>query len=88
MWVNSSFSLIGRAKKLGPVLKLVLCVSVLPALLILWPVVGILGSIVGGAAYGFLSPVMATFKAVEEGKTNKLYHCFYVCFRYCGASFI
>ncbi|EXC31402.1 hypothetical protein L484_017685 [Morus notabilis] len=65
------------AKKLGPVLKLVLCVSVLPILLILWPVVGILGSIVGGAAYGFLSPVMATFKAVEEGKTSKLYHCFY-----------
>lgn len=67
------------AKKLGPVLKLVLCISVLPVVLISWPVVGILGSIVGGAAYGFLSPVMATFKAVEEeeGRTNKLYRCFY-----------
>lgn len=66
-----------RAKLLGPVLKLVLCVCVLPLLLILWPVVGIVGSIISGAAYGFLSPIFATFDAVGEGKTNKLFHCFY-----------
>ena len=71
-------SLTVRAKKLGPVLKLVLCISVLPVLLISWPVVGILGSIVGGAAYGFLSPILATFKAVGEGRTDQLYHCFSV----------
>ncbi|KAB1207995.1 hypothetical protein CJ030_MR7G002557 [Morella rubra] len=66
-----------RAKRLGPVLKLVLCICVLPLLLILWPVVGIVGSIIGGAAYGFLSPIFATFDAVGEGKTDKIFHCFY-----------
>jgi hypothetical protein len=72
----------GRAKLLGPVLKLLLCICVLPSLLILWPVVGIVGSIISGAAYGFLSPIFATFDAVGEGKTNKLFHCFYVCLPY------
>ena len=72
-------SLMSRAKRLGPVLKLVLCISVLPVPLILWPVVGIVGSIIGGAAYGFFSPIFATFDAVGVGKTRKLYHCFYVC---------
>ena len=42
-------------------------------------IVGILGSIVGGAAYGFLSPIFATLEAVEEGKDVKFYHCFIVC---------
>jgi hypothetical protein len=68
-----------RAERLGPVLKLVLCILVLPVPLILWPVVGIVGSIIGGAAYGFLSPIFATFDAVGEGRADKLYHCFYVC---------
>jgi len=72
-------SLTDRAKQLGPLLKLVICLCVLPALLVLWPVFGILGSILGGAAYGFLSPIFATFEAVEEGKDDKLYHCFIVC---------
>lgn len=67
------------AKQFGPVLKIVVCISVLPIQLILWPVVGIVGSVLGGAAYGFYSPVFATFQAVGEGKTNQLYHCFYVC---------
>uniref|UniRef100_A0A2N9F6N3 Uncharacterized protein n=1 Tax=Fagus sylvatica TaxID=28930 RepID=A0A2N9F6N3_FAGSY len=66
-----------RAERLGPVLKLVLCILVLPVPLILWPVVGIVGSIIGGAAYGFLSPIFATFDAVGEGRADKLYHCFY-----------
>ncbi|KAF7801569.1 putative membrane protein [Senna tora] len=64
-----------RAKQLGPVLKLVICTCVLPVLLIMWPVVGIVGSIIGGAAYGFLSPIFATFDAVGEGKSNKFSHC-------------
>ncbi|XP_061341861.1 uncharacterized membrane protein At3g27390 isoform X2 [Gastrolobium bilobum] len=38
--------------------------------------IGIVGSIVGGAAYGYLSPIFATFEAVEEGKDDKLFHCF------------
>ncbi|KAK7373444.1 hypothetical protein VNO80_06851 [Phaseolus coccineus] len=65
-----------RAKQLGPLLKLVICLCVLPVLLVLWPVFGILGSILGGAAFGFLSPIFATFEAVKEGKDDKLYHCF------------
>ncbi|XP_061365848.1 uncharacterized membrane protein At3g27390-like [Gastrolobium bilobum] len=65
-----------RSKQLGPLLKVVMCTCVLPVLLILWPVVGIFGSIVGGAAYGFLSSIFATFEAVEGGKENKVFHCF------------
>ncbi|CAJ2669697.1 unnamed protein product [Trifolium pratense] len=65
-----------RAKQFGPLLKLVICVCVLPVLLISWPIVGIVGSIVGGAAYGLLKPIFATIEAVEEGKDDKLYHCF------------
>ena len=67
-----------RAKQVGPVLKILLspCIFIL---LILWPVVGILASILGGALYGFLSPMFATFDAVGEGKTNEFYHCLYVC---------
>lgn len=66
------------AKQLGPVLKLVLCLLI-PAPLILWPPIGIVGSIVGGAAYGLLAPMFATFEAVGEGKTNEFFHCIYVC---------
>lgn len=65
-----------RAKQLGPVLKLLTCVCI-PVFLILWPVVGIAASIIGGALYGFLSPIFATFDAVGEGKANDLFHCFY-----------
>lgn len=73
-------SLTNRAKQLGPFLKLVICICALPVLLLSYPVVGIIGSIVGGAAYGYLSPIFATFEAVEEGKDDKLFHCFVVCF--------
>ncbi|KAK2360119.1 putative membrane protein [Trifolium repens] len=65
-----------RAKQFGPLLKLVICICVLPVLLISWPVVGILGSFIGGAAYGLLQPIFATIEAVEEGKDDKLFHCF------------
>ncbi|KAK7400933.1 hypothetical protein VNO78_12242 [Psophocarpus tetragonolobus] len=67
-----------RYKKLGHTLKLVTCTCLLPLMLILWPVVGIVGNFIGGAAYGFLSPIFATSKAVDEGKENKLFHCFIV----------
>ncbi|CDP16635.1 unnamed protein product [Coffea canephora] len=63
-------------KQLGPVLKLVLCPLVL-VLLIFWPIIAVLGSILGGAAYGFFSPMLATFQAVGEGKTNQFFHCIY-----------
>ncbi|KAJ4729360.1 Steroid nuclear receptor, ligand-binding [Melia azedarach] len=65
-----------RAKQIGPVLKLVICICI-PVFLILWLVVGIAGSVIGGALYGFLSPIFATFDAVGEGKTNDIFHCFY-----------
>ncbi|XP_031265091.1 uncharacterized membrane protein At3g27390-like [Pistacia vera] len=64
-----------RAKRLGPVLKLLICIC-MPVFLILWPVVGIVGSFIVGALYGFLSPIFATFDAVGEGKENDLFHCF------------
>lgn len=65
-----------RSKKLGPELKFVTCTFLLPLVLILWPVIGIVGSVIGGAAYGFIAPIFATFGAVEGGKQNKLLHCF------------
>ncbi|PKU76364.1 uncharacterized membrane protein At3g27390 isoform X1 [Dendrobium catenatum] len=69
-----TFYCIARAKQLGPVLKLVLSV-VVSILLLLWPLIGILGSALIGAGYGFLMPVMATFDAIGEGKQDKFLHC-------------
>ncbi|MBA0842295.1 hypothetical protein Goarm_002130 [Gossypium armourianum] len=66
----------GETKLLGPFLKLFICVF-LPVVLILWVVVGIVGSSIGGVLYGFLSPIFATFDAVGKGKTNVFVHCFY-----------
>lgn len=64
------------AKQVGPILKIFLCLC-LPAAIIIWPIVGILGSVLGGALYGFLSPIFATFDAVGEGKPYPFLHCFY-----------
>ncbi|XP_051143950.1 uncharacterized membrane protein At3g27390-like [Andrographis paniculata] len=61
-------------KQFGPFLKLILCISI-PVILISWPPVGIVCAVIGGAAYGVLAPIFATFQAVEEGKTDKFYHC-------------
>lgn len=46
--------------------------------LILWPIIAILGSILGGIGYGFFAPLIATFEAVGENVTDKFYHCFTV----------
>ncbi|XP_073065080.1 uncharacterized membrane protein At3g27390-like [Primulina eburnea] len=64
-----------RTKQFGPSLKLVLCLFI-PSILIAWPPVGIACGVLAGAAYGLLAPMFATFQAVEEGKTDKFYHCF------------
>jgi hypothetical protein len=69
-----------RAKQLGPSLKSVICIFVLPVLLTMWPILGIFGSIVGGGVYGLLQPIFSTIQAVDEGKEDKLRHCFTVCF--------
>ncbi|KAL2500216.1 hypothetical protein Adt_25766 [Abeliophyllum distichum] len=61
-------------KQFGPALKVLLCLCT-AVITILWPLVGITSSVLGGAAYGLLAPMFATFQAVEEGKTDKLYHC-------------
>lgn len=64
-------------KQFGPGLKLVLCICI-PIFVIAWPPIGIACTVVGGAAYGLLAPMFATFQAIEEGKTDKFYHCFIV----------
>ncbi|VVB04214.1 unnamed protein product [Arabis nemorensis] len=71
-----TFYSILSAKQVGPVLKLFLCLC-LPAAIILWPILGIIASVLGGALYGFFSPIFATFDAVGEGKSYQLFHCFY-----------
>ena len=68
-----------RSKQFGPVLKLVLCLCI-SVVVFSWPFIGIVGSIIGGAAYGLFAPMFATFKAVGEGKTNEFFHSIYVCF--------
>ncbi|XVE67789.1 hypothetical protein DITRI_Ditri09bG0016500 [Diplodiscus trichospermus] len=65
-----------RTKLFGPFLKIIICIFI-PVVLILWVEVGIVGSIIGGILYGFLSPIFATFDAVGEEKTNVFIHCFY-----------
>lgn len=71
-----TFYSILSAKQVGPILKLFLCLC-LPVAIILWPILGILGSVLGGAIYGFFSPIFATFDAVGEGKSYQFFHCFY-----------
>lgn len=66
-----------RSKRLGWVLKIALLVS-LPVPLTLWPIVAIIGSLIGGIGYGFLAPLIATFEAIGESITSKIYHCFAV----------
>ena len=50
----------------------------LPVPLVLWPIVAIIGSLLGGIGYGFLAPLIATFEAVGKNVTEKFYHCFAV----------
>ncbi|KAL5794371.1 hypothetical protein ACOSP7_002965 [Xanthoceras sorbifolium] len=64
-----------RTKRLGPFFKMVMLVA-LPVPLILWPIVGIAGSVLGGIGYGFFAPLIATFEAVGENVADKCYHCF------------
>ena len=50
----------------------------LPVPLIILPVVGIVGSFLGGIGYGFFAPLLATFELVGENVQDKFYHCFIV----------
>lgn len=53
-----------------------LALILFPLPLLLWPVTGIAGSLIGGIVYGFFTPLMATFEAIGESITSKSYHCF------------
>lgn len=66
---------VARSKRLGLVLK-ILVLLLLPLPLSLWPVLGVVGSVLGGIGYGFFAPLLATFEAVGENITDKFYHCF------------
>lgn len=66
-----------RTKRIGPVLKMAVIIA-LPVPLILWPAIGISGSVLGGIGYGFFAPLIATFEAVGKNATDKCYHCFVV----------
>jgi hypothetical protein len=66
-----------RTKRFGLVLKAVVLIC-LPVPLLLWPVVGIVGSFLGGIGYGFFAPLLATFEGVGENVKDKFYHCFIV----------
>ncbi|CAN1315911.1 Uncharacterized membrane protein At3g27390 [Linum perenne] len=66
---------VARTKRLGLVLKIVVML-LLPVPLVLWPPVGIVGSLLGGIGYGFFAPLLATFEAVGENVKDKFYHCF------------
>ncbi|PAN06858.1 hypothetical protein PAHAL_1G293300 [Panicum hallii] len=75
MHVIWTYYCIIRTKMVGPVVKLLLLIAV-TVILVLWLIIGIMGSILAGLAYGFLAPAMATFDAVGEGKEKPLLHCF------------
>ncbi|XP_040377207.1 uncharacterized membrane protein At3g27390 isoform X2 [Oryza brachyantha] len=75
MHVIWTYYCIIRSKLVGPVVKLLLLLAA-SVVLVLWLILGIVGSVLAGLVYGFLAPVMATFDAVGEGKERPLYHCF------------
>ncbi|OMO89626.1 putative Membrane protein [Corchorus olitorius] len=66
---------VARTKRLGLVLKIALLVSLIVPL-VLWPVIAVVGSLLGGIAYGVFAPLIATFQAVGENAVDKCYHCF------------
>ncbi|CAN4110125.1 unnamed protein product [Withania somnifera] len=66
---------VAKSNRLGWVLKIALLV-LLPVPLILWPIIAIIGSLLGGIGYGFFAPLFATFEAIGGNITCKIYHCF------------
>lgn len=72
---------------MGLVLKIVVLL-LLPVPLILWPIMGIVGSFLTGIGYGIFMPLIATFQAVGENVINKCYHCFAVIFFFALPSYV
>ncbi|KAL7584108.1 hypothetical protein Lser_V15G45531 [Lactuca serriola] len=64
-----------KTKRVGWVLKL-LVLLFLPLPLVLWPVVAIVGSLLGGIGFGFFSPLIATFEVIGTDHKDKCFHCF------------
>nr|XP_043630894.1 uncharacterized membrane protein At3g27390 [Erigeron canadensis] len=64
-----------KTKRLGWVLKM-LIVLLLPLPMVLWPVIVITGSLLGGIGFGFFAPLIATFEVVGTTHKDKCFHCF------------
>ncbi|XP_024960270.1 uncharacterized membrane protein At3g27390 isoform X3 [Cynara cardunculus var. scolymus] len=64
-----------KTKRLGWVLKILL-ILFLPLPLVLWPVVAIAGSLLGGVGFGFFAPLIATFEVIGTNHRDKCFHCF------------
>ncbi|GKV43094.1 hypothetical protein SLEP1_g50431 [Rubroshorea leprosula] len=62
---------------MGLVLKILVLV-LLPVPLVLWAILGIVGSLLAGTGHGFFAPLISTFEGVGQNVTNKCYHCFVV----------
>lgn len=66
-----------NTKKFGPIMKCLLIVLV-PIPIAIWTVVGVGGSAIMGIGYGYIWPVMETFKAVSrkaDSLGTKLFRC-------------
>ncbi|KAL3502604.1 hypothetical protein ACH5RR_037053 [Cinchona calisaya] len=66
---------VAKSKRLGCVLKILVLIT-LPVPLILWPIMAVMGSLLGGIGYGFFAPLIATFEVVGENVKEKIFHCF------------
>ncbi|KAM4118027.1 hypothetical protein ACB094_02G169800 [Castanea mollissima] len=67
-----------RTKKFGPFMKCLL-ILIVPIPIALWTVVGVVGSAIMGIGYGYVWPVLETFRAISiEGVPlhMKLFRCF------------
>ncbi|GJV34723.1 uncharacterized membrane protein isoform X1 [Tanacetum coccineum] len=62
-------------KRIGWVLKMV-TILLLPFPLVLWPVVAVVCSLLGGIGFGFFAPLIATFEVIGTDHKDKCFHCF------------
>ncbi|KAM0070955.1 putative membrane protein [Helianthus debilis subsp. tardiflorus] len=64
-----------KTKRLGWVLKMVI-IFLLFLPLVLWPLVAVAGSLLGGIGFGFFAPLIATFEVIGTDHKDKCFHCF------------
>ncbi|XP_010263806.1 PREDICTED: uncharacterized membrane protein At3g27390-like [Nelumbo nucifera] len=67
---------VAKSKNFGGFMKGFLFQTLPIPLLLVWPLVGVIGSIFTGLGYGFFWPLMATFEVIVEGVPNKFIRCF------------